>query len=415
MKIRSRSSNAWIYILVVAGCVLVSAVIIGSWLLWLLFTEEKTRVFLNSEAYYNRWLAISKIGEKYGVSVHRDAILDAKNMPVVADTIILEDVGSAIVDESVSVALEQWVLQGGTLIYRVPTTYTDEDPLRALDTRYFPNKFVVFEELERTFEVFRWRIQSREKSSCRPIAIPIWFAEGDAANLGFSTLRKHLTHNLKTDKSPFAEDIVTLSETYFLQLNWGQGKVYFVTDLDLWSNHHADCADNAYVFLRLVRGPIDPIPFRTSDVSVWIVPPVRTDTPHLLGMVWDYYSIPIIGILLTFLVAMISRNVRSSPAQHAIPIPRRATIDYVSSESEFSWRKKDITRFFQAFLWIVENPKGVFGPRTTVDAQQTNPRTNDDHPNQLNVSPMNEEDLVVNVRKLQAELRRNMQPSLRKS
>lgn len=410
MKIRSRSSNAWIYILVIAGCVLMSLLIIGSWLLWLIFTEEDTIVFLNSDAYYNRWLAISKLGEQYGVSVHVDSVIDKENMPALSDTIILEDVKSAVVDESISVALEQWVLQGGTLVYRIPAIYSDEDPLSALDTEYFPNKFVVFEELERRFEIFSWRIQSFEKSSCNARTVPIWFAEGDVAHLEWDIPR-----DLVTSKSPFAEDIVTLSEKYFLRLSWGRGTVYFVADLDLWSNHHADCADNAYVFLRLVRGPLDLIPFRTSDVSVWIVPIGREDTPQLLGMVWDHFNIPIVGILLTFLVAMISRNVRSSPAVHAFPIPRRATIDYVTSESEFAWRKNDITRFFQAFLWIVENPKGIFGPRTSIDAPLKSQQTNDEHSHQLNTSPANEEDLVVNVRKLQAELRRNMQPSLRKS
>ena len=411
MKIRSRSSNFWVYIVLGAAGGLVVVLAFGLWLLWLLTTVEDSDIYLTMDAYKNRWLAISKLSEHYGISVHVDSNLAAGDMPAQSDVVILEDARSAVVDKSTSIALEKWVLQGGTLIYRVPVVYTDEDPLSAIESEFFPNKFMVFEQTERSLfdDLFRF-FDPVQKLQCATNTLPIWFGDGDVATHEWKS-----SPDLRTNMSPFAEDIVTLSRMHFLRVNWGEGQVYFVTDLGLWSNHFAECADNAYVFLKLVRGSMNLMPRPASEVAVWIVPTATIKTPHLLNLVWDNYHIPIIGILLTFLVAIIAHNIRSSPAMHAIPIPRRATIDYVTSVSEFAWRRNDIKRFFQAFLWVIENPKGIFGPRTTVNTTQKSDRTNSDKQDLLNDSPTNEEDLVVNVRNLQAKLRQNLQPSLRKS
>ena len=411
MKIRSRSSNFWVYVVIGAAGILAVVVIFSLWLLWRLITVEDSALFLTLEAYKNRWFAISKLSENYGISVHVDSNLMVEDMPLPSDVVILEDSQSAVVDESTSVALEKWVLQGGTLIYRVPVVFIDEDPLSTIESRFFPNKFMIFEQRERSlFDDLLRFVEPMRKQPCTSRTLPIWFADGDVATHEWKS-----SPHLDTSMSPLAEDIVTLSQMHFLRVNWGDGLVYFITDLGLWSNHFAECADNAYVFLRMVRGSLNLMPGRASEVAVWIVPPARIKTPHLLNLVWDNYHIPIIGILLTFLVAIIARNIRSSPAIHAIPIPRRATIDYVTSVSEFAWRRNDINRFFQAFLWVIENPKGVFGPRTTATTIQKSEQNNSDKPDLLNDTPTNEEDLVVNVRKMQAKLRQNMQPSLRKS
>lgn len=414
MKVRSRSSNTWVYVLI-CGLVLLGAVlIIGSWIVWHLVTEERTQLFLTSEALKDRWLGISKFSERYGVTVHSNARLDAEDLPALSDTIILTDVRSSEVDESVNTELEKWVLQGGTLIYRVPVVHTDEDPLSVINSNYFPNKLMVFEERERSaFSAWtNWYTQFSRKLPCEQSTSSIQFANGDTASLA---LREQSSPQLVTGNSPFAEDIVTLSRMYFLKMNWGLGTVYFVTDLDLWTNQRVDCADHAYVFLRLVRGSIDPVAARNNDMAVWIVPRERVNTPHLLNLVWDNYYIPLIGMLVTFLVALIARNIRSSPPMHAIPIPRRATIDYVTSVTEFAWRKKDIRRFFRAFQWVSDNPKGVFGPSKGPVTQNSNEEKKIGTSDILNHSPETEADLVDNVRKLQATLRQNMQPSLRKS
>lgn len=414
MKIRSRSSNTWVYVLI-GGLVLLGAVlIIGGWIVWLLVSEERTQLVLTSEALKDRWLAISKFSERYGVTVHSNAQLDAEDMPALSDTIILTDVRSSEVNESVNTELEKWVLKGGTLIYRVPVVHTDEDPLSVVNSNYFPNKLMVFEEREpsRFGTWTNWYTQFPRKLPCEQSTSPIQFANGDTASLA---LRAQSSPQLVTSESPFAEDIETLSRMYFLRMNWGLGTVYFVTDLDLWANQRVDCADHAYVFLRLVRGSIDPIAARSNEIAVWIVPREPVKTPHLLNLVWDNYHIPLVGILVTFLVALIARNIRSSPAMHAIPIPRRATIDYVTSVTEFAWRKKDIRRFFRAFQWVSDNPKGVFGPSKGPVTENSNEEKKIGTSDMLNHSPETEADLVDNVRKLQATLRQNMQPSLRKS
>ena len=414
MKIRSRSSNLWVYVLVGSLVALGFVVFFGSWLVWRLISEEHTRTILTNEALRDRWFAISKFGENNGVTVISDAKLDAEDMPARTDTIILTDVRSSEVDENVNTELENWVLSGGTLIYRVPVVHTDEDPLSTLKTQYFPSKLMVFEERESSiFSVWlKWRFQAREKHSCESETTSMQFVNGDTAYL---EKRTSTTPFLVTSQSPFAEDIVPLSRMFFQKMNWGLGTVYFVTDLDLWSNHHLDCADHAYVFLRLVRGVVDPLASRAHEITVWIVPPEPVNLPHLLNLVWDNYQIPLIGILVTFFVALFARNTRSSPAIHAIPVPRRATIDYVTSVTEFAWRKKDIKRFFQAFRWVSDNPKGVFGPSKGVVTKDTAELTGIGTSGIPNDSPETEADLVDNVRKLQATLRQNMQPSLRKS
>lgn len=415
MKIRSRNSNIWVYVIVGALVLLGALLYFGSVIVWYLITEEKTQHFLTSEALKDRWLGISKFSEKYGVTVHSNAQLDTDEMPALTDTIILADVRSSVIDDSVSAGLENWVLQGGTLVYRVPVVFTDEEPLSTINSQYFPNKLMVFEEREPS--IFDTRTngyrQRPMKSSCSSNTLPIQFANGETANLEHDRI---LTPPyLVTSESPFAEDIVPLSQMYFSQMNWGLGTVYFATDLDFWSNQRVDCADHAYVFLRLVRGTVDPIVSRTHEIAVWIVPREPVNTPHLLSLVWDHYHIPLIGILITFLVALIARNIRSSPAIHAIPLPRRATIDYVTSVTEFAWRKNNIKSFFQAFQWVSENPKGVFGPSMNTDPRNANELKTTDSSESLDDSPETEADLVDNVRKLQAKLRQNMQPSLRKS
>ena len=414
MKIRSRNSNSWVYV-IVGGLVLLGAVLFfGSVIVWHMISEEKTKHFLTSEALKDRWLGISKFSEKYGVTVHSNAQLDAEEMPALSDTIILADVRSSVVDDRVSAELENWVLRGGTLIYRVPVVYTEEDPLSVIDSQYFPNKLMVFEEREPSiFDTWinSYR-QDREKSSCKSNTLPIQFANGDTA---LHEERNVIKPHLVTSESRFTEDIVPLSRMYFLQMNWGFGTVYFVTDLDLWANQYVDCADHAYVFLRLIRGSVDPVASRTNEVAVWIVPRVPLNVPHLLSLVWNNYHIPLIGVLISFLVALIARNIRSSPAIHAVPIPRRATIDYVTSVTEFAWRKNDIKRFFQALQWVSDNPKGVFGPSMNTDIRSTHEFQKTGFSGHLNDSPETEADLVDNVRKLQAKLRQNILPSLRKS
>ncbi|MYC24680.1 MAG: hypothetical protein F4X56_02020 [Gammaproteobacteria bacterium] len=414
MKIRSRSSNTWVYVLVGALVVLGSVLIFGGWILWRLNTEEQTQLVLTSEARRDRWFAISKFSKEYGLNVHSRAQLNAEKMPALSDTIILADVRSAVIDESISAGLENWVLRGGTLIYRVPVVYTDEDPLSALNSQYFPNKFMVFEEREPSiFDAWNLGfLQAPVKLPCSPSTQPIQFANGDTANLEKSS---PIPPYLVTSESPFAEDIVSLSQMYFLKMNWGLGTVYFATDLDVWSNQRVDCADHAYVFLHMVGGTADPITSRTDEIAVWIVPRKPVNTPHLLNLVWDNYYIPLIGILITFLLVLIARNVRSSPAIHGIPTPRRATVDYVTSVTEFAWRKNDIKRFFRAFQWVSENPKGVFGPRKSADTGVTSELEKSGSLGTMNFSPKTDADLVDNVRKLQAKLRRNMQPSLKKS
>lgn len=414
MKIRSRSSNTWVYVLL-GGLVLLGGVLsVGSWTVWLLVSEERTQLVLTSEALKDRWFAISKISERYGVTVHSNAQLDVEDMPALSDTIILSDVRSSEVDESVNTQLENWILRGGTLIYRVPVVHTNEDPLSVINTNYFPNKLMVFEEREPSkFGTWtNWYRQSPWKTSCESATLSIQFVNGDTASLAPKTPS---SPQLVTSKSPFAEDIETLSRMYFLKMKWGLGTVYFVTDLDLWANQLVDCADHAYVFLRLVRGSIDPFAARSSEIAVWIVPREPVNTPHLLNLVWDNYHVPLIGILVTFLVALIARNIRSSPAMHAIPIPRRATIDYVTSVTEFAWRKKDIRRFFRALQWVSDNPKGVFGPSKGPVTENSTEMKNIGTSDILNHSRETEADLVDNVRRLQATLRQNMQPSLRKS
>lgn len=411
MKNRLRKPLLWVYIVVGAFAVLAGLCIFCLWLLWWLVSVETSQVHLTMEAYRNQWLAISKLSENYGISVHVDSELIADDMPAISDSIILEDVRSVVEDAEVSAALENWVVQGGTLIYRVPAIDYDEDPLSVIDSRYFPANFLVFEKREKTrISDFLANFRHIRKQPCSSSTIPIWFADRDSATIGPRT-----NPYLDTSDSPYVDDIVTLSQTHFLHLDWGQGQVYFVTDLSLWSNHYAECADNAYVFLRLVRGSINLMPGMARDLAVWVVKPKPPKTPHLLGLVWDNYYIPIVGILLTFLVVVVAGNIRNSPAIHAIPIPRRATIDYVTSASEFAWRKNDIKRFFQAFLWVAEDPKGIFGPRTTTNQMHKHEQATSNDPDHLDVSPRNEEDLVVNVRKLQAKLRQNLQPSIRKS
>ncbi|MXZ44100.1 MAG: hypothetical protein F4Z01_03865 [Gammaproteobacteria bacterium] len=411
MMNRSRKSSLWVYIVVAVLGALVFTFIFVPWLLWQLFSIEKTEERLTSEAYRNQWLAISKLSEHYDISVNVTAELVAKDLPALSDTVILEDVRSVIEDAEVSTALENWVVQGGTLIYRVPAINFDEDPRSVLQSQNFPANLLVFEKREQTGLFFPFaNLRPTTKPPCDAPTLPIWFDDKDSA-----TIAPRTNPYLDTSDSPYEEDIVTLAQMHFLRLNWGEGLVYFVTDLGLWSNLNADCSDNAYVFLRLVRGSVSLMPGLASELAVWIVKPTRPKTPHLLNLVWDNYHISIIGILLTFLVVIVARNIRSTPAIHAIPIPRRATIDYVTSASQFAWRKHDIKRFFKAFLWVTENPKGVFGPRTATGPAHKHEQADSKDPDTLNDSPTSEVDLIENVRKMQAKLRQNMQPSIRKS
>lgn len=401
----------WVYVVIGALVLLITLIVLISWLIYLMVTIETTRLFMTQEAHKNRWLAISTLGERYGVTVNPDSTLARESMPAPTDTIILEDVQSSVVSETVSDELETWVLQGGTLIFRLPVINLDSRH-NTLDTQYFPNKLMVFEEgsqtiFDRIFEHF----QDLIKESCLSDSSSIWFADGDVAEL-----EGRPTRLVNTSFSPYAPNLESLSKLSMLRLSYGHGQVYFVTDLSRWSNHSANCADNAYVFLRLVRGTVNLLPGLANEVSVWIIPRAPIKTTGFLDLVWTNFHVPIIGVLLTFLVAMIALNVRSSPAVHAVPVPRRATIDYVTSVSEFAWRKNEIERFFHSLLWVSENPTGVFGPTKARNSrQQQTQQTNTDRTSNVNVSPTNEVDLVVNVQKLQAKLRQNMQPSIRKS
>ena len=411
MKIRSRSSSTWVYVVVGALVLLIASVVAIIWVIYLWVTDETTDYALTPEGRKNPWLAISELGERYGVTVNTGSILSSDNMPAPTDTILLEDAQSSVVSERDSDALETWVLQGGTLIYRVPMIGL-ADQRHTLETTYFPNNLMVFEVglhsvVERLFE------QSQEvwKRSCFPPTSSIWFEDGDVA-----TLEWRPTFSLNTSFSPYAADLVHLSQHNTLQLNYGHGQVFFVTDIDYWKNHSVNCADNAYVFLRLVRDSVNLLPGMANEVSVWIVPRVPLRTTRFLEMVWSHFHVAIIGLLLTFLVALIAGNIRSTPAVHAIPVPRRATIDYVTSVSNFAWRKNSIEGFFRSLDWVSENPTGVFGPtQALISRQKKTELTKTDETAHVNSSPRTEVDLVTNVQKLQAKLRRNMQPSIRKS
>ena len=409
MKIRSRSSTAWVYVIVGALVVLATLLILGGWLWYRMVTEEGTAWFLTPEATQDRWLATSILGKQYGFTVHSDWTLDADDLPALTDTVVLEDVRSSIVDETISNTLEAWVLKGGTLIYRVPVLYNEKTPPVTTNFQFFPNKLGVFEIRDRNLVIeILERMDGREKQDCATRTLPITFSDDDVALHDWRS-----SHTLDTSSSPYVDDLVPLSKMHFLRMNYGQGQVFMVTDLKLWSNHFVACADNAYVFVRMVLGAAKLMPSLVHEVSVWIVPRAPVNTPHIFALVWNNYHFPIIGIVLTFFVSLVARNLRSSPAVHAILVPRRATIDYVTSVTEFAWRKNSVESFFRAFLWIAKNPTGIFGPGKPNESALK--RADSNRRAHINMNPSNEEDLVHSVRALQTELRQNMQPSLRES
>ena len=409
MKIRSRRSAAWVYILVGALVVFATMLILGVWFFYRLNTVEEIVETLTPEALKDRWRAITMLSERYGVTVHTESALIAENMPELSDIVILEDVRSTIVVKSTSDALAHWVRQGGTLIYRVPVLNPQEDPLDVANSEFFPFNLLVYDiqEHNREFEYFSQLLRF-EKQDCRRVTSPIRFSFDDTAQHDGIPWR-----DIQYNQSPLNNSLNPISVDHFFHTNYGQGQIYLASDLELWTNQRVDCADNAYVFMRMIHGSTDLVLGDVNHTAVWIVPRNYDNTPSIFALTWNNYYVSIIGFLLTFLVALIARNMRSSPAIHAIPIPRRATIDYVTSVSEFAWRNNSIEQFFQAFLRVSNNPTGIFGPGQAKVTTQSPSHSN--HLSQINTRPTNEEDLVRNVRLLQAELRKNIQPSLRNS
>lgn len=411
MKIRSRSSTTWVFAITVALALLAVLVVGLVWLLYRVFTVESSDWFLTSEARKNQWLAISTLGENYEVTIDSNWNL-AEEMPPIEDTVILEDIPSAIVDSTVSTKLEHWVLQGGTLIYQVPMLYDENNPLYATVTQQFPGNFMVFEDFENSIFDFLNQRTGRTKLDCSTNHGTVLFGDGDVAILDWQSRNR-----LDTSQSPYADDLKVLAPNQLLSMEYGAGTVYFVKDLYLWTNQLVDCADNAYIFMRMVDSTFHLMPKLLNDVAVWIVPSRPLNTPNLLKLTWNNYHFAIIGALLTFAIAIVSHNLRSTPPVHAVPLPRRATVDYVTSVSEFAWRKNEIESFFRAFVWVAENSRGVFGPQTPADSnriQHTGSKEIDSQ-SSLNLTPNNEMDLVVNVQKLQSTLRANMHQSIRKS
>lgn len=332
--------RALAYIVLIAG--VASVIAIG---LWLYSRQHGYEVrVLVGEARLNPWLAISILFEKQDLAVRQESPFQDELSPSILDTVVVQHGPYTIVTNSQSSLLERWVSAGGTLVYRVSRSESDEEETQQETQKLFPMSLGV--DLSRDRQPVDVSIVFGELSSCSPDhALEIALGQSPPLKLQNSNSTVPLF-----ELSPIAQEFQTeILGAGVLRMNFGRGLIYFVSDLEQWTNPYVRCVDNAFILYTIVSGFGKPN--RKGDPpTMWILP--MAGFPSLLELIWKNAPQVVIGMSLALLVMIFIWNIRLSPPVYETSGPRRGAYEYATSAAKFAWRNKDIQAFFRALSSI---------------------------------------------------------------
>ncbi len=348
------------------------------------------------EARTNPWLAVSTFLEKHNISLHRETPFDDKSVPSYSDTVAIVDGPLSIVRKSLSDELEDWVRSGGTLIYAVKDAVNKERVVRDYHD-LFPMKLNIYRKRAATESSFKYFLEFGE---CQSEFTTVNLANGDTADLQSSTSGSVSTFDLSSVQSDL--DVEVLDKDLMLRIPYGAGEVYAFADLRRWNNANVACFDHAFLLHSILT---DSAPETQTGIprNLWILP--RVEVPSLPLMLWNRYSLAIVGLALALVIVIISWNIRLSPPKYEILRPRRSAFEYATSGAKFAWRTRHLGPYLKSLnSYALHNRSELEKERHTKQAAQTMgvPETFVKDALQSQSTPLKETSLIERVRLVQA-------------
>ncbi|MCY3885883.1 MAG: hypothetical protein OXG24_13330 [Gammaproteobacteria bacterium] len=326
--------KALIYTILIVG---VAALIgVGIWL-YLRRDSYEVQVLID-EARLNPWLAVSILFEKHNVSIQRDSPFKGESLPSTLDTIVIQHGPYTIATEEQSSILENWVRDGGTLIYKV-TRHREEEAIERQGPQLFPMNLGVY--LSRVLRPVPVSYSLDVVPPCPDQTQAIQLDNGPPLILQSPQVNQNL---LEFSPAALASNPERLGEG-ILRMKIGEGQIYFVTALNQWTNSYVRCDDNAYFLYSIVSRFGQP---NSSLVNrtMWIMP--ISEFPSVFSLIWNNAPQVVLGIALAILVLIVSWNVRLSPPAYEMSGPRRSAYEYTTSAARFAWRNKDLRTYLIA-------------------------------------------------------------------
>ncbi len=421
MKSRFARYPIWIFLIVLLVIIAVVSLIV----LYLITTERREYPVLTQEAALDDWLGLKSLGENYSYTVHKRNPFSGDNFPPETDTVIVDRAYRTINSEEVSDQLYRWVMQGGTLIYKVEDDRESESRSKYMERGLFPSRLQVYSEQMDIFQLSEVMIQDgefrewaedrfrefMESSLCvgSNITVPL----DDQTQLR-RVENEVIPPIMDFSRSSFESSIEVYNEKALAKLNLGRGTVYFVSDLSLWNNWNIHCYDHGYLFLRLVHEVNSLEQIGPEVRQVWILP--HEALTSIWTLLWINYFPTLIGLATAFLFGVILWNIRETPAVYEVPKPRRSALDYISNAANYARRRKDLGSFYTALTRLAQDSlKSLGSGRATKNSKSEN----HDETKMLDqykfFNPEDNESLISSVRALQVHLRRSRPSSTMKS
>lgn len=326
--------NALIYLILIVG--IAALIAIGIWL-YLRRDSHEVQVLID-EARLNPWLAVTILFEKHNLDVQRDSPFDGDALPSALDTIVVQHGPYTIATKGQSSVLENWVRDGGTLIYRV-TQHREEEASERQSQELFPMNRGVYLSRDQRSVAISYGSGTLPPCSNQPQKID--FGHGPPLFLHSSQANESL---LDLSPAALAANPDRLGEG-ILRMKIGEGQVYFVTALNQWTNRYVRCYDNAYLLYSIVTRFGQPSPILVNR-TMWIMP--ISEFPSLFYLIWKNAPQVVLGIALAILVLIVCWNVRLSPPAYELSGPRRSAYEYATSAARFAWRNQDLRAFLIA-------------------------------------------------------------------
>ena len=240
----------------------------------------------------NPFYAAERLLTRLGRTVHSVRRLDdLPNRLGTVDTLLVAMPTYALSAEDQRRRLVIWVIGGGHLVISVQHEFEmDEqghDPL--LDS---------------------FRVNSRrvESASTEPVSVEL----SDA----MPPLQVQFQSSLR------------LNGAFWMQFNWGEGRVTLLTDMGLFTNGRLADHDHADFLWALVQ--------HNPNGQIWLQ--YRMLAPSLVELLWRHAWMPLVGLLLTLLAALWRSSRRLGP----LLIPRsgeqRRLAEHLQASSRFLWR-----------------------------------------------------------------------------
>ncbi len=330
-------SSAGFWIAVLVGCAVVAVAILV--LLIVLLVDWKTIEVRSptNEARVNPWLAISNLFSQYDIEIHRESPFIGEQVPPYRDTVIIENGEYSIATPEIGRRLENWVIDGGSLIYTADSLPVDIEEWSAAE-QIFPMNLGFFREGR-----FRHGVgQVPGEFSCSSGVTEVKLVDVEVARMASMDDSSRYSP-LLLDRVPRFLGLRSFGAGAFAYASYGDGHIFVVNSLEYWINGNVHCHDHAYILYSMVTRST----MRVGETRhVWIMP--KSSIPSLYELIWNNAPQVVIGLAIAFLVMLLVWNIRLSPPIYKVPRPRRSAYEYATSAARFGWRHREVQPFVAA-------------------------------------------------------------------